>query len=174
MGQFDGIITAEHKTIFRDAIDALLHSDGLTLPCRFIYGGTKYVLCVNCQFNSMTGKSNNVYLSGGPVPFYHGQCPMCGGEGKIPQEATSDPIYLAVIWAYRKWLPMSVKVDSPDGMIQTICAMDRISQIKKAKEIVVDTNIEKFVRHKFMRDSEPEPAGFGSDDYIVTLWKRAG
>lgn len=171
MGQFDGIITTELKTLYRDAIDALLRSDGLTLPCRFIYGGTKYTLCPNCKFNSMTGKSNNVYVSGGAQPFYHGQCPMCGGEGKIPSEAT-EPVNLAVIWDYRRWLPMGVHVESPDGMIQTISSMDLIDQIKKAKEVIIDTNIEKYVRHRFMRASEPNPAGFGSDDYILTLWKR--
>lgn len=173
MGQFDGILTTEFKTLFTDAIDALLRSDGLALPCRFVYGGTKYTLCTNCQFNSITGKSNNVYKSGGAVPFYHGQCPMCSGEGKIPQEASSEPIYLAVVWDYKKWLPMSIKVESPDGMIQTISSMSLISQIKKAQEIIVDTNIEKFVRHRFIRYGEPEPAGLGSDDYIVTLWQRA-
>jgi hypothetical protein len=173
MGQFDGIISDDLKTLFRDAIDALIRSDGLSLPCRLVYSGTKFTDCPNCVYNSITGKSNNTYTPGGPIPFYHGTCPYCAGLGRVAVEATDTPVYLLVIWDYKKWLPMAVPVESPEGMIQTICSKDLLPSIKKAKEIIVDTNIEKFVRHRFIREGEPNPAGFGSSDYIVTLWKRA-
>lgn len=174
MGQFDSIITDAMKTMFKDAIDALLRSDGLSLPCRFIYGGTKYINCPNCLFNSITGKSSNIYTAGGPVPFSQGICPYCNGEGKVLQEATTSPVYMLVIWDYKKWIPMAVPVESPEGMIQTITTKDVLPEIKKAKELVVDTNIEAFVRHRFIREGEPNPAGFGASDYVITLWKRAG
>jgi hypothetical protein len=174
MGQFDGIISTEMKTLYRDMIDALIKSDGLSTPCRFIYGGTKYTNCPNCVFNSITGKSNNTYTPGGPVPFYHGTCPYCNGEGRVAVDATVPAVYMLVVWNYKKWLPMAVPVANPEGMIQTISSYDLIPSIKKAKEIVVDTNIEKFVRHRFIREGEPNPGGFGGSDYALTLWKRAG
>lgn len=170
---FSGIISTEFKTLYKNMIDALLETTALTLPCRFVYSGTKFVKCPNCQFNSMTGKSNNIYVSGGPISFSHGTCPYCNGDGKIPQES-NESFNIAVLWDYRKWIAVGATVKNPEGMIQTICNLGLIDEIKKAKEIIVDTNIEKYVRHRFIRDSEPTPAGLGSDDYIVTLWRRAG
>jgi hypothetical protein len=168
---FTGIITQDLKDTFKNAIDSLLEQTALTLPCRLIYSGTKFIKCSNCQFNSVTGKSNNIYMPGGPISFSHGVCPYCNGNGKIPDEDT-EVIYLMVIWDYRKFIPIGSVIANPQGSIQTVCSVNHITKLKKAKEIIVDTNIERFVRHKFMRDSEPNPAGFGSDDYIVTLWKR--
>lgn len=154
-------------------IDSLLEEEALTVPCRFIYSGNKFTKCPNCKFNGITQKSANVYEPGGPVPF-HGTCPFCGGEGKIPAEGDSEIINLAVIWEPRKFLSVGQVIKNPELAIQTICAIGLISRIKKVKELVVDTNIEKFVRHKFIRSGEPTPIGWGADQYIVTTWSRSG
>ena len=36
----------------------------------------------------------------------------------------------------------------------------------------VNTNIEKYVKHKYIRHAEPVPAGLGRDSFLVTMWKR--
>ena len=41
-----------------------------------------------------------------------------------------------------------------------------------SKEIVVNTDIEKFVVHRYVRHNEPVPAGLGRDSFLVTMWKR--
>jgi len=169
---FSSIISPALKLLYTNMIDALLEDSALTLPCRFVYSGTKWTKCPNCNFNSQTNKSNNVYLVGGPIPFTKGICPYCSGEGKIPVEDTTETHNLAVIWDYKKFIPIAEPIKVTEGSIQTICSMSLIAKFKKVKELIVDTNIEKYVRHRFMRDSEPNPAGFGSDDYIITLWRR--
>ena len=170
---FSGIISTEFKTLFTNAIDALLEDSALTRTCRFVYSGSKATKCPNCQFNSVTGKSNNIYISGGPIPFYHGICPFCNGEGLTRSETTTT-FNLAILWDYRKWLPVAQPIKSPEGVIQTICRFNLIDEIKKAKELIVDTNIEEYVRHRFIREGEPNPIGFGASDYILTFWRRAG
>jgi hypothetical protein len=152
-------------------IDELLR--GLSIPCRLVYSGTKFTACPNCKINTITGKSANTYRSGGPIPFSKGTCPFCSGEGKIAAENDDDTVNLAVIWDYKKWLQIGY-VGSPEGKVQIICPLGLISRIKKASEIIVNTQLEKFVRHRFIREGEPTPIGFGDDQYIVTMWKRSG
>jgi len=170
---FSGIISPQLKLLYTNMIDALLEDTALTLPCRFVYSNTRWTKCPNCQFNSQTNKSNNIYLSGGPMPFSKGICPYCNGEGRIPQEDVSESHNLAIIWDYKKFIPIAEPIKIIDGSIQTICNISLIAKLKKVKELIVDTNIEGYVRHRFIRDSEPTPAGFGSDDYILTIWKRS-
>jgi hypothetical protein len=155
-------------------IDSLLEDDALTVPCRFVYSGNKFTKCPNCKFNGITQKSANIYQSGGPIAFSKGTCPFCSGEGKIAAESDSEIINLAVIWEPRKFLSVGQVIKNPELAIQTICSMALINRIKKVKELVVDTNIEKFVRHNFIRAGEPTPIGFGADQYIVTMWSRSG
>lgn len=169
---FTGLISTELKTIFTNAIDEVLR--GTSVPCRLVYSGTKFTKCPNCNFNSITGKSANTYLSGGPQPFSKGTCPFCNGDGRIAAENDDDIINLAVLWDYRKWFQVGQVVANPDGMIQVICSIALISRLKKAREIIVDTNLEKYVRHKFIRDGEPTPIGLGDDQYIISMWKRSG
>lgn len=174
MNPFSGIISSDLKGLFTNMIDSLLEDTALTVPVRFIYSGAKFTKCPNCNFNSVTGKSANTYLSNGPQPFSHGSCPFCSGDGRIPAENDDEIMNLAVLWDYRKWMQVGQVVASPEGMIQTICSIALINRIKRAKEIVVNTNLEAYVRHKFIREGEPTPIGFGDDQYIVCMWKRSG
>ncbi len=169
---FDGLISTDFKLMFTNMIDEVIR--GTSVPCRLIYGGAKFTKCPNCNFNSITGKSANTYLSGGPIPFSKGICPHCNGDGRIPDENDDDIVNLAVLWDYRKWFQVGQVVANPDGMVQTLCSMGLISRLKKAKEIIVDTNLEKYVRHRFIRDGEPTPIGLGDDQYIICMWKRSG
>ncbi len=172
---FSGIISTDLKSLFTNMIDALLEDEALTVPCRFVYSGTKFTKCPNCKFNSLTGKSANTYQTGGPYPFTNGKiCPFCNSEGKIADENDDDIIYLAVIWDQRKWLSVGQQVVNPQNSIQTICRMGLLNRIEKVKEIIVDTNIEKFVRHRFQRAGKSIPIGFGDNQYIVTIWERSG
>lgn len=172
---FSGIITSDLKLLFNNMIGALLEDDALTRPCQFIYGITKYTQCNNCVYNAATGKSSGTYLAGGPIPFYSGKCPVCAGEGKIAVTTEEDDIYLAVIYNHKKWLPMKgSSVLTPEDYIQTICAIDLLPKIKRAKEIIVNTDLVSYVRQRYILEGEPQPIGFGSDDFLVTMWKRAG
>lgn len=171
---FSGLITSEFKTLFTNAIDSLLESSAFALPCRLIFGDTKWTDCPNCIWNSATQKSSNKYQSGGPIPFYAGICPYCHGVGRIPDEQTTTA-YLIPIWDYRDWVGWygtNAQTRYPDGGVQTISKITTITDIKRAREVVINTDIEKYSHYLFTRDGEPTPVGLGSDNYIFTMWKH--
>ena len=174
---FSGIITPELKTLFTNMIDALLEDGSLVVPCRLIFGDTKWTDCPNCKFNSVTGRSANIYEPGGPIPFNQGVCPYCGGLGRTPTADTTSSVNYIVLWDYKSWFNWNGSNEgsrSPKGLLQTMSAISTITDIKKAKEIVINTDIEKYTTHRFTRDGEPNPCGFGSSAYIFTMWKKAG
>ena len=166
---FSGIITTAFKDTFANMIDSLLEDSALTVPCRLIYTGTKFTLCPNCLFSSITGRSANIYNGTGPVNFSHSTCPVCNGIGRLPVESTED-IYLAVIRDYKSWLS-NVAVDNPEAYVQTISKTTTLDQIKRANQAVLDTNIENYDKNLFTRYGEPMPVGF-AEEYIFTMWKK--
>lgn len=167
---FSNLITSDFKDIFTNMIDALLEDDSLTVPCRLIYEGSKWTECNNCLVSPISGRSASKYRSGGPVAFSGSVCPVCNNIGRIVEHET-ETIYLAVLWDYKNWIG-NVKVNSPEGSVQTISKIDTADQIKRANEIVIDTNIENYVKHVFVRNGEPTPYGLGTDSYIFTMWAR--
>jgi len=173
MGAFDNIITSAMKTIFTDAIDALLESDALTVPCTVVYGETKWTECSNCLIDIMGQKSSNKYKAGGPRPFTSGICPYCHGRGRIPSNDT-ETIYLIPLWDYKDWVQWKGSAELsryPEGYVQTMSAMSTITKIKKAKELLINTDLESYLHNRFSRSGEPTPCGFGSSAYIFTMWK---
>ncbi len=167
---FEGIITSEFKELFTNMIDSLLEDTALTVPCRLVYEATKFNLCANCVPNPISGRSTNVFQTGGPAPFFTGSCPICHGVGRLPDQQT-EIIYLCVIWNYKDWIG-DVPVHSPDGFVQTISKLDTLDNIKRANEVLIDTNIEQYTKHVFERDGEPNMQGFGNSSYVFTMWKR--
>jgi len=171
---FAGIITATHKELFNNMIYSLLEDTALTVPCKLIYGDTKFVECENCIINNMTGRSANKYKALGPVPFNDGQiCPYCNGQGKKAVESSESGIYIAVIWDYKHFYDAPAHVNVSSGHIQTLTKLSLLSKIKQTKEILVNTDLEEYVKHRFIRDGEPNPAGWGDNEFAFTLWKRA-
>jgi hypothetical protein len=171
---FSGIITQELKDLHCNMISSLLLNDGLTTACRLDYGVTRYDDCSNCIFDPIGRKSSGRYQSGGPVPFQFGsRCPVCNGNGRIGHTET-EPINLMVIWDYRSWINFDINTQSPAGRVQTMSIMSTLPKLKRARFVTLATDIENHIKHKFQRDSEPEPCGFGEDNFITVLWKRIG
>jgi len=174
MGVFDGIISSQFKSLWVDAIDALLEDTALTLPCQLIFTNTTFEECPNCLYDAMSGRSANTYNGTGPISFTQGVCPYCHGLGTIATDNTLN-LNLMVIWNYKDWIGWSGVPDqsmTPFGQCQTISKISTISDIKNAQEIILDTDITKYVKHRFQRTSEPNPVGLGADSYIATMWKR--
>jgi hypothetical protein len=171
---FSGLINAAMKQQFNNAIDAMLEDAACVVPCTITYGDTKFTDCPNCIFSSTTGRSSNRYQTGGPAPFSFGQCPVCYGEGRIPDVQTSE-INLALIWDYRDWYGWNgadARTLASQGMVQSISRIDlTLTDIKRANFITLNTDLSQYVNHKFTREGEPTPIGFGDDRYIMTMWK---
>ena len=169
---FSGIISPELKTLFNNAISALLEDNALTVPCQLNYGITKQTICPNCVWDGLNRKSANIYNGTGPYSFPRGQiCPYCNGVGLIGEESNEE-VFLCVIWDYRQWRKLGFNVLTPDGMVATLCKMEHVAKIKKAKDIIIDTRISPHVVHRFVREGEPNPLGLGESTYISTLWKK--
>jgi hypothetical protein len=112
----------------------------------------------------------NPYLDGGSGK-HTGACSVCNGAKKILVEQSED-ISLIVIWDYKNYRNLTNNVNTVDGNVQTLCYMEQVDKIKRATHIVFNTELEKYGNHRFARDGEPSPIGFGSDRYILTTWKK--
>jgi len=169
---FSGIITSDLKNLFTDALKALIEGGAGTIPCSLYYGITKWESCPNCLYDPIGKKSSNRFQNGGPVPFqFGGICPVCNGDGKRPV-ITTDTIDLVVIFDYREFVNMSIPVNNPEGFIQTMGTKEATPKLKRAKEIKVATDIAGYADHRFQRVSEPEPLGFGNNEFVICTWKR--
>lgn len=169
---FSGIISSDFKALFTNALSALFYDDALTQSCRIYYGATKYEDCVNCIYDPIGQKSSNKFQDGGPVPFPFGNiCPMCNGNGKRAVESSED-LNLMIIWNPKEFFNAGT-VESADGMIQTVTFVANTPKLKRAKEIIVNTDQGSYGRYRYQRTSEPTPCGFSSE-FIECMWKRSG
>lgn len=176
MSVFTGIITAQFKQIYRDMITALLEDTALTLPCQLIFADTIFTRCPNCIYDAMSNRSSNIYLAGGPISFTHGVCPYCHGMGTLPADTTLN-MNLMVIWEPKQWVGWTGVKDNtivPYGQAQTISTLATLPDLKRCQSLLIDTNIQQYVKYLYERITEPGPLGLGSDDFIVTMWKRVG
>ena len=171
MSQFTGLLNSNFKTLYKDLITEAIR--GFSVNCRLIYGDTIFTDCQNCIFDSTSGRSSGRYKNGGPIPFNFGQCPYCRGLGKLATEHTDD-ISLAPIYNYKEWLPtaISMGIQNPSGMIQTIGHFEDIDNLRRAKEIIVDTDVLDYVTSRFVLYGEPEILGFGESTFLSVIWKR--
>ncbi len=171
---FTGILSEEFKQTYRYAMDELLR--GLSRPCKLIYGNSVFTECPNCIIDVAGKKSANIYKAGGPIVFEEGLlCPYCNGEGMIPTQST-EILQLAIVWSYQGNMPWAANF--PRGSTITICSSAYQPNIKRCNQVILDftdgddTGIELYKEHTFVRDGEPQPAGLGSHDYIMTAWKN--
>lgn len=166
------IISTELKNLYKSLIDELLRSNSLSLPCKLIYEGSSFTECSNCDIDSISRKSSNVYKNGGPLPFADGQiCPNCRGLGGFYSESYDMANFL-VIFDYKRWINFNSKVHDPEGMVQTISKFSDYMKIKTCQKIIIDTSIQNYTESYYQRDSEPQPCGFGDSSYIFTFWKK--
>lgn len=171
---FSGIIDDSFKSVFNNAISAILEDDALTISCTLEYGITKYENCANCLYDPIGQKSSNRFQNGGPVPFpFGGICPLCNGNGKKPVTA-SENVNLAVIFEPRQFLEIEAPVNTADGYIQTLAKKDLTPKLQRAKEIIVATDVSGFFTHRYQRISEPLPIGLGNNEFILCTWRRLG
>jgi hypothetical protein len=171
---FSNIISPELKTIFNNAIDALLEQNALTIPCRLRYSGQQNsTFCANCVFDAISQLSSNIYNGSGPIPFPEGSiCPTCMGMGMIMSDS-SEVISIACLFDSKYFLNWSSKtLNIPAGSIQTICHTTLLPKIRNANDIIVDTNLEQYGNYTYQRMGDPEPMGFGDNRYIATIWSR--
>ena len=170
---FSDLITSDFKLLHQRMMDAMLESTACTVQCTLNYRATKFDDCVNCIFDPIGGKSSNRYQSGGPIPFYHGTCPVCNGAGKI-QVTSTETIYLMPIWNSKDWYPLSQNsINMADISVQTLSKMTTYPSLVRATSIIIDTTVTNYGMPEFTRLGRPEICGLGQSTHILTSWKRA-
>lgn len=163
----------ELQAIYKTQMDQLLSPTGLTTKCLLNFGTTKKNLCINCVYDPILKKSANKYKTGGPRPFIMGMvCPYCKGAGFYGNTQVEE-VYLAVIWDYKDWLIKPINVENAKGMVQTICDRTLFHKIRQCENMTVvytdNTN-----NPLFELLEEPNPAGLGDNNYLISTWKRIG
>lgn len=141
------------------------------------------ILVNNCVYDPISGKSSNRYKSGGPIPFPDGQtCPHCNGEGRVGDEQTED-VYLCVLWENKFWLDTgrsgdnrpSQSAHTADAQVMTFSKFDdTFDKLRRAKEVIFDTDVELSSRQRYVKLGEPLFCGLGAANYAVAYWKKAG
>jgi len=159
---------AKVRKIVKEHDKCVVHNLKVENVHRYIAGA---ILTNNCNFDAAIGRSSNRYQSGGPIPFSTGVCPYCNGAGKIGTEITST-INLAIIYNYKDWIDLGIEIRSPNGFVQSLSLLKTLDELKEAKELIVDTDISKYVNQRFERYGEPQPCGFSQATIIATMWKR--
>lgn len=170
MSNFTNLLDNNFKQLYIDMITEVVRACSVT--CTVTFGITLWTDCSNCTFDAIGNKSANRYQTGGPAPFTVGQCPMCAGAGKIPDEQTAS-ISLAPVYDYKSWIPgLASNVQSPNGFVQTISVFSTYDTLRQAKEVIMDTAIDSSTRARFEKHREPEPCGMGASSFVLTMWKR--
>lgn len=170
-------LISKQKKIFTNMIDALLADDGVTTECKLIFENLKCDTCINCFINPITGKSNGIYKTDGPVLFKKGMiCPVCAGLGKVQIDQPEELINMAVIFDSKKFYGFGAKLTQhntqiPKAFAQTICRVELYHKIKNTREAVLNNIMEFFNHSVYQRITEPELIGFGVPQYIITTWQ---
>lgn len=171
---FNQLLGPEFKKVYKDAIDALLGpSNSLAVPCILKYDSGIKQLCHNCVFDPIQQRSSNMYKPNGPSPFPdHSICPVCQGYGMV-DKSSSEIIHMAVLFDSKYWLNWGSKsININNSMIQTLCSIQYLPKVLKCEELIVNQNLNNYGNYNYTRAGDPEPAGLGDHEYIVTMWKR--
>jgi hypothetical protein len=130
--------------------------------------------CPNCLLDPATGRSMNIYKTGGPVSFpNHTTCPWCGGEGHRSASST-DNLRVRFYTNPKDWVPMDIKLATTDGIAQMIGYMVHLPKVQRATEIIAYTTVEGINQYRYQPHSKALPHGFHHDRYFIMLWKESG
>ncbi len=166
------VITPEFKALFNQSINAMLAESALSTKCIISYENTKKIMCPNCKIDPITKRSSSIPSDTAEVPFLYGQvCPVCMGDGFL-FDKYQEEVNLLVVYDSKYWLSYGGDIHAAQGKIQTIAPMGLITKLRNANRLMVDSNLEGLTRNLYSRDSDPEPAGLGSNDYVFTFWKK--
>lgn len=152
------------------ADDFIQSNFGVT--CRLIYPARR-IICVNCVFDPVGGKSSNKYKHGGPAPFHFGRCPTCGGDGYKEQTNFKD-IKLRIYHDPKNWIKVADAVAVPDGSVQIIGMLSDLPEFNKADQIVVNQEQSQYHHWRFSHATEAFAHGFKRNRYFTAFLTRVG
>lgn len=164
------IISSSFKNIYKQQIDYILASDGLTNSCTLYFDNGSADYCNNCVYDTITKISSNIYNNSGPQPFpEYTICPVCMGMGVKKTNTKTKKIFLAVIFDSKFFINLDSRVTNiATGTIQSICSKNLTLDIRNSTSMSVD-NMPSIM---YERIEDVNPVGLGDLNYIITTWKR--
>jgi len=132
--------------------------------------------CPNCLPDPATGKSANIYKTGGPISFAnHMVCPVCEGEGNssVPHE---DVINARIYLDPKTWVKTGVGTpifEHPGDIVQMIGYMRDCVKVQNAMELVLIKEVTALSTPlRCKREGPPSPWGFRASRYFVQYLRR--
>lgn len=170
MNPFSGIVNSNFKNIYKNAIDSLLEQDALSIPCTFQFlNSNNPVYCNNCIYDIVTKRSSNIYNGTGIAPFGEDSlCPVCLGQG-VESLNHIENARMMVIFDSKYWMNWNSKTMNIENIAaQSICSLTLLNKITNASYAYFNNDD----IYKYTLAGEPQLAGLGDLNYLITLWSR--
>lgn len=168
-GNFDipSALLTEHEWL----ADSLIDSIGTN--CKLVYPPIDSQ-CPNCVWSVEDNRSANIYKIGGPISFQDFTiCPYCGGEGRLTKSDT-ETVKLRVYFNPKDWQNIGMSIVSPQGHAQIIGYLTDLPKLEKAKEVILNSDIDQVKDLRCIVVGEPQPWGFKRNRYFIAFVKRVG
>lgn len=161
-------ISDELIGIYQSRIDALINQLGKNVLLIF---DPIIEPCVNCKFDVVGHRSTGIYKIGGPIPFDEGRkCPYCKGVGFLEIENIKC-IKCLIKWAPGEIFNYKISVTKNDGIVRLKTFLTDCSDIIRAKEAIIDHDIEQTFKLRVRLIKGPTPVGLRQDRFCVSYWQ---
>ncbi len=77
-----------------------------------------------------------------------------------------------IYWTTKEFVDLGLKIETPNTMAQTKGYLTDLPKIKKANEILLNSNMNPYVRWRFKKLGEAIPQGFRQNRYFIQAWER--
>lgn len=161
-------ISADLIKIYQDRIDSLINQLGKNV---FLIFDPIIEPCTNCTFDVVGNRSTGIYKAGGPTPFPRGQkCPYCKGKGFLERENVKC-LKALIKWAPKEFSNYQISVQKNEGVVRLKTFLTDAPDIIKAKEAIIDHDIEKTFKLRVRLIKGPTPVGLREDRYCVSYFQ---
>jgi len=155
--------------IYNLYVDDLLVNDFTSSICCVYYPAIR-ASCDNCTTAFFGGISKNVSKVGASLPFFNGQCPLCGGNG-TKQLVTTDTLRLRIYWDKKDWIKQG-NISIPNSDVMILGFSDDLPKILRMEEIQLISE-QNLITGRYSLSGEPFMHGFGHNRYFVAYLKRS-
>ena len=80
---------------------------------------------------------------------------------------------MRVYWRRRDWVKTGIQVGIANDVVQTITYLKHLPKINKAKEVIINKNVQGHETLRYVKMGESITNGLQHNRYIITYWQRA-
>lgn len=164
-------LDSDTKSLIQQVFDDLITELGK--DCQLVYPA-RWTPCSNCIYDPIGNKSSNHYLTGGPIPFTNGMCPLCNGQGRLA-ETVSETVHWLCEWEPKKFLtPVpNVKLRQAFSVVQTKGYFTDMPKAQRAEYMLFQLPIQGYTQYRYKLASEPgDPSNIVQGRYFIATWER--